>query len=262
MERIEMIIEYPLTKGNRIRLARAFKCVHRVDMSIDCVLEGQMGQAFTDDLQEPTIFKIQVGPFFYCAGDSASPGGQAILGNIAPYTLFMPSSPGWIEAAKAMYGKRLVGFDRHSFSSEQVSVEDLDHLCQESALGDAVRQMDLSFVANLWRHDHFIDLSDFDSAEDFMQRGIGFYLEKHGRVAGAAYSSLVCSRGIEVSLFVLEEYRRQGIATVLSACLVKYCLENNAEANWDAANLESCRLAEKLGFVQTGTYQAYYLAEP
>jgi hypothetical protein len=39
------MIEYPLTKANRLRLARAFVKVPRVDLSIDCVLEGQMDAA-------------------------------------------------------------------------------------------------------------------------------------------------------------------------------------------------------------------------
>jgi len=109
--------------------------------------------------------------------------------------------------------------------------------------------------------DHFVDLSDFDSPEDFVQRGIGFYLEKNGTVVGAAYSSLVCSKGIEVSLFVLEDYRRQGIVTILASRLLKWCIANNADANWDAANPESCKLAEKLGYIQRGEYQAHYLVD-
>lgn len=254
-----MIIECPLTKANRIRLARAFKHVPRVDLSIPCVIEGQMGKAFVDDLQEPTVFMIQTGPFFYFAGDATSPGGREMLENIVPYTLFMPSSPGWLEAGKAMYVERLIGFDRYSFSSEHISADHLGRLCQKSAFRRDVRQMDLSFARRVWDQDHFVDLSNFDSAEDFVGRGIGFYLERHSTVVGAAFSSLVCSMGIEVSIFVQDDYRRQGIATILASCLLKWCLENNAEANWDAANPESCRLAEKLGYIPTGEYQAYYL---
>jgi GNAT superfamily N-acetyltransferase len=256
-----MITEYPLTKANRIRLARAFKYVRRVDFSIECAIEGQMGKAYVDDPREPTAFKIEVGPFFYLAGDATGPSGPAMLENTVPYTLFMPSSPGWTEEGKRIYGERLLDLDRYSFSSEHISVEHLDHLCQISAFRGDVRHMDLPFAMQLWGQDHFVDLSDFDSPEDFVGRGIGFYLEKHGKVVGAAFSSLVCSRGIEVSIFVLEDYRRQGIAILLAARLLKWCAENNAEAHWDAANPESCRLAEKLGYIQTGEYKAYYLVE-
>ncbi len=38
-----MITEYPLTKPNRVKLARAFKHVPRVDLSIQCAIEGLMG---------------------------------------------------------------------------------------------------------------------------------------------------------------------------------------------------------------------------
>jgi GNAT superfamily N-acetyltransferase len=162
-----------------------------------------------------------------------------MLENIAPYHLFMPSAPGWIEAAKDMHGRRLVAFGRHSFSSEHISSEHLDHLCQASAFKGETRQMDLPFAVRLWEQDHFVDLSDYDSPADFAQRGIGFYLERNGTVVGAAYSSLVCSKGIEVSLFVLEDYRRQGIATILAGRLLNWCIANNADANWDAANPES-----------------------
>jgi len=41
--------------------------------------------------------------------------------------------------------------------------------------------------------------------------------------------------------------------------LLKWCIENKAEADWDAANPVSCKLAEKSGYIQTGEYQAYYL---
>jgi hypothetical protein len=53
-----MDYELELTKTNRLTLARAFKNNKRVDTSIDCVIEGQMGRAFVDDLHEPTAYRI------------------------------------------------------------------------------------------------------------------------------------------------------------------------------------------------------------
>ncbi len=254
-----MIAEYPLTKANRIQLARAFREVPRVDLSMDCVIEGQMGKAYVDDIQNPSAYKIQTGPFFYFAGDAASAGGQEMLKGIQPWTLFMPSSAGWLEAGKNMYGEKLLGFDRYSFSTECLSLENLGKLSSQTAFHEAVKQIDLALAAQVWDQDHFIDLSDFESPADFVQRGIGYYVERNGKILGAAYSSLVCSRGIEVSIFVSEDYRRQGMATMLAACLASWCLKNNMDAHWDAANPESCKLAQKLGYIPKGKYQAYYL---
>ncbi len=254
-----MIAEYPLTKANRLQLARAFQNVPRMDISIECVIEGQMGKSYVDDIQNPSVYKIQTGPFFYFAGDVSSEAGQEMLKTIQPWTLFMPSASGWLEASQSMYGEQLIGFDRYSFSSEHLSIEYLEKLLFKSAFSRDVKQMDLALATQVWGQDHFVDLSDFESPSDFVERGIGYYVEKNGAILGAAFSSLVYSRAIEVSIFIAENYRRQGMATTLAAHLLKRCLENNMDPHWDAANPESCKLAEKLGYNPRGEYQAYYL---
>lgn len=251
--------ELALSKANRITIARLFAHVPRVDLSIDCIIEGQMGRALVDNIQDPKVVKLVLGPFFYLAGDPAAPGAHAMLADIAPYTLLMPSAPGWVEAAAALYPDRMNGFDRYSFSGGSLSPAQLNLRIETSPHKDRVRQMDEAFAANLWGQDHFIDLSEYESPGDFVQRGIGYWLPAGSGIAGAAYASLVCSRGIEVSLYVEEDYRRRGIATVLASFLLSWCLTRNLQANWDAASQESCGLAEKLGYTPTGSYRAYYL---
>lgn len=254
-----MITEYPLTKANRIQLARVFRNVPRVDLSIDCVIEGQMGKAYVDNVESPSAYKIQTGPFFYFAGDAMAKGAQEMLTDIQPWTLFMPSGQGWIEAGKKMYGERLMALGRYRFSSRCLFVEHLETLSFDSRFSKDTKRIDLALAAQVWGRDHFIDLSEFDSASDFIERGIGYYVEKRGKILGTAFSSLACSQGIEVSIFVDENYRRQGMAATLAAYLLKWCLENNVDPHWDAANPASCGLAERLGYIPEGKYQAHYL---
>ena len=71
-----MCHELELTKINRLKIANAFRAVSRVDMSIPCVVEGQMGQAFVDALAQPTIYHGVIGPFHYFAGPSDTPQAQ------------------------------------------------------------------------------------------------------------------------------------------------------------------------------------------
>jgi GNAT superfamily N-acetyltransferase len=68
-----------------------------------------------------------------------------------------------------------------------------------------------------------------------------------------------CSRGIEVSIYVLPEHRRRGIATLLAARLLEWRQDNRMDAHWDAANPESCKLAIKLGYKPAGSNEAYVL---
>lgn len=253
------MIEFPLGKANRILLVQAFRHVPRVDLSIDCVIEAQMGRVYVDDIHHPTAFQIQVGPFNYFAGDVTTQGAQLFLDAVDPYRLYMPSAPGWMEAFLQRYPGRWVNMQRYSYSSEALDCDHLGWLVESSSWRDRVCRMDLSFVQGLWGQEHFIELSDFDSPEDFIRRGVGYFIRSGEEIAGAAYASLVCSRGIEVSLYVEPAYRRQGMATVLSARLLRWCLEHHADANWDAANPESCRLAEKLGYLPRDSYLAYYL---
>lgn len=254
-----MAVALPLNKGNRVRIARAFKHVPRVDVAIDCVIEGQMGTAIADNAQSPSAIMLRVGSFVYFGGGAASPAGRHLLEILTPYTFLMPSAPGWFEAAKELFGDRLLRIERYSYSNADLSGERLTELLAHYKLPNEAQQMDLSFAERLWDQLHFVDFSEYDSPADFVNRGIGYYMEVEDDVVAAAYASLACGAGIEVSIYVQEKHRRCGVATVLGAHLLKWCLENNTYANWDAANPASRRLAEKLGYVPAGKYEAYYL---
>jgi GNAT superfamily N-acetyltransferase len=214
-----------------------------------------MGRAYVDDPERPTAWRITVGPFWYFAGDAGGPGGRTLLADFPPYNLLMPSPPEWTDAAREKFGDRLVTFPRYSFAAESLSEAHLVGLLDRSPHRDRVRRVDADLLA---RPDNYVETEDFDSPADFLNRGIGYTLLEDDKPVGAAYSSLVCSRGIEVSLFVDEPYRRRGIATAISAALLLECARRGLRPNWDAANLESCVLAEKLGYTPGGSYESYY----
>ncbi len=254
-----MDIELELTRANRLKLARAFRDHTRVDTSIDCVIEGQMGRAYVDDPVCSTAYRITVGPFWYFAGEASSPGGREIMKGFPPYCFCMPSPEEWLESARQLYGERLKAFPRYSFSTSQLSADHLENLLKCSECEKNIVPLDIDLATRLGgQAEPYLELSDFDSPADFIERGLGYAAIQDGSVMGAAYSSLVHSRGIEVSIFVEEPYRRKGVATALAARLLLECLRGGLRPNWDAANPESCRLAEKLGYVFTDSYDAYY----
>ncbi len=84
-----MSYEIELTKSNRLKIATAFRGVPQVDVSIPCVVEGQMGQAFVDDLAQPTIYHGVIGPFHYFAGPSDTPQAQAMMADFPAYNLLL-----------------------------------------------------------------------------------------------------------------------------------------------------------------------------
>jgi GNAT superfamily N-acetyltransferase len=257
-----MDYEIELNKANRLKIAQAFRGNKRVDFSIECAVEGQLGRVYVDDPSRPGAYCIRVGPFGYFAGDAGSAAARDLMASFPAYHLLMPSPAAWLKLAQEIFGEHLVSFPRYSFSSALLSAEHLGDLLAGSRFRDRVMPISLELATRAASQpESFLDLSDFDSAADFVQRGLGYAVMDGDKLAAAAYSSLVCSEGIEVSVYVVERFRQRGVATALCSRLLLDCLALGLRPNWDAANTESVRLARKLGYGFVETYEAHYHRE-
>lgn len=79
-------------------------------------------------------------------------------------------------------------------------------------------------------------------------------------VAGAsAYTHY--SGGIEIEVDTRKEHRNRGLATVCAAALILDCLDNGLYPSWDAANLTSVHIAERLGYTMAHPYTVFYLLQ-
>ncbi len=241
-------------------VAEAYRDASIVDLSIQAAIEGQFGTVSVDDADKPTVFRLEMPPFWYFAGDAASPAAEEMMRELPPGFFLMPTFPEWATLALRLFGERLMEWYRFSYSADTLSPAHLNGLLSASKYRAAIKPIDLALAQQAWDDpDHFLYISLYKSAQDFLERGIGFFCEVDGKVVGVANSACSCTSGIEVSIFVKERYRQRGVATALGARLALACLERGWEPHWDAANGESCKLAEKLGYTRTGMYTAYYM---
>lgn len=248
---------YPLTRPNRMKVARAFAFVPRVDISIDCIIEDQMGDVFVDSVENPQLFLAEQGQFFcYLAGNLNTDSARDFVSKTPGGRLLMAGSDGWGNALSAVFSERLMPIKRYSFSSDSLSLDHLNQLTANNPHTPNVKRVDVA-LANM--KSDYIDIGAFESPEDFVERGIGFCMTNDNKIIGAAYASLACSNAIEISIVVNPDYQKQGIATALACQLLLWCLERQIEPHWDAANEVSCELAEKLGYTHKTEYRAYYL---
>ena len=251
------MISYSLSADNRNQLASAFADVPRVDISIQCVLEDAMGKAFVDSPEHPHRYMIELDEFFcYYAGDLTSEAGRDFVNQTPGGRMLMAGTEGWHDVVQTVLSDRLMTITRYSYQSDTLSATQLTNLVSSNPHIIHVQQLDSDLIN---KGIPYLEIGAFASPEDFVTRGVGYTLIKDEKSIGVAYSSLACNASIEVSIVVDEAYRRQGIATALASKLLLWCLEHNKRPNWDAANEESCRLAEKLGYTDKQAYTAYFL---
>lgn len=65
---------------------------------------------------------------------------------------------------------------------------------------------------------------------------------------------------IEITIGTKNEYRRKGLALAVASRLILDCAERNIYPRWDASNIESVELAEKLGYHFDKEYEVYSIS--
>ena len=83
---------------------------------------------------------------------------------------------------------------------------------------------------------------------------------KSGRIVAGASSYTRYIEGIEIEVDTVPKERRKGLATIASAALILRCLDEGLYPSWDAQNMNSVHLAEKLGYEFDHEYTAYEVA--
>lgn len=250
---------WKLGRSRRAVLAAMF-ADHRPSFLIDTVVEGWLGTAVADDKASPAVAMLRYADIVVFGGDAADPMARELAEQLPVERAVLPSPQPWMELLAEVHGNRLLPIDRHAFTDESLNPDHLRALARQVPDGLEVRRIDLPLARriaadpSLLSPDH---VCNFDSPQDFVDRGIGFCMLKDGAIVAGASSYAVCNRGIEIQVNTHEAFRGRGLATVASATLIAHTLESGLAAHWDAANVISSHLAQKLGYTPAGTYQVW-----
>lgn len=237
------------------------------DTAVFSYLQGYMGCGWADDPFHPSCGRIIVGDFCFFGGDSDAPGAAELV-STAPeaasktFLIAVPPHDSWMELIRK-HTSRPVKLTRYAMRADSVfdrkKLQDIiDGLNGEyelrrigRGLYDIALEQDFSrdFVCN------------FESAEDYAQRGLGYCVLHEGSLVAGASSYTVHNGGIEIEIATHPDYRRRGLATVCGARLILACLDRGWHPNWDAANPESAALAGRLGYAFSHEYPAYMLTQ-
>jgi hypothetical protein len=252
----------------------AFSDYQRRDFSIDCVLEKSMLDILVDDFDQPSVFLLQNGPFQLLAGDSQHENAVKLIAKLPMGSTLMPCSQRWLDKINEQESITLFPYQRYSLDHRQLSSAKLTTLNLSLENKFVTEEIVLEKIsisrAQLIKKsaDFSYHLQNFNDADDFIERGIGFaaidYSTKsnldgieQGKLVGIASSALVCNAGIEINIMVLPTHRCKSLATQLATQLIKSVLLNNKTPHWDAANEASSQLAQKLGYQLLEQYQVH-----
>ena len=226
-------------------------------MILSC-LQGHMGQVRTRGGHPPESALCAIGDFCFFAGRP-----DPALVRQADRPLLVPRTGDWAPVIRAVWGRRAVPFLRYALCGAPEDF-DRDRLAAFAAAlppGFSLSPILAGHYPLLTAQDWSRDLcGNFTGELDFVRDGLGFLALYRGVPAAGAASYAVCSTGIEIEVDTRPDMRRRGLASACAARLILECLDRGLYPGWDAHNLRSAALAQKLGYQPEGAYTAYWLS--
>lgn len=224
-------------------------------------LQGVMGEIYADSAETPRSAAAIITDFCFFAGE---PDDELICfkpdGYPKTYLLMVPQTEAWsrrIEACRAGQCNRIT---RYAIKKEPdvFDREKLRQMAENIPEGCRLRPIDEEIYRYAgetgWCSDWVGGYPDY---ETYRRLGFGFVLEKDGEIVAGASSYTRYREGIEIEIDTHRDHRRRGYATVCAARIILEALERGLYPSWDAANLWSVGLAEKLGYHFAHEYTTY-----
>lgn len=237
------------------------------DEDLDVVLlsciEGNMGEAWVDDKTEPTMAIAIVADFCYLFGVVDDYEDNIYVRRLLDKALgkiIMIFHNSWVALIEKHYVNRFKMFMRFSIKREP-------DVFQRNILSSYIKAVESNFEIKRIDEDIYYKVlndafmadccSNFTSIDSFLKNGIGYVIMHDNKIISGASSYSYCKGSIEITIGTKKEYRKKGFALACASKLILECLDNNIYPRWDAVNMESVALAEKLGYHFDKEYKVY-----
>lgn len=252
---------YQLNKQEMSKIAPLFH--HSSHAMVLSCLQGYMGKAWTDNSNDPKSAQIVVGDFCFFAGQ---PDKELVenmkIDSPSGFLLIIPENKNWEELIEQTYDNNYERFYRYSIKKEPAVFDKSklsDYICKLPE-GYSLHAVDKNIYTRLLQIDQLKDLcSVFEDYSSYEKHGFGFVIMNGETIVSGASSYTVYDKGIEIEVDTLPEYRRKGLALICASRIILECLERGLYPGWDAMNLESVALSQKLGYHFDKEYAAYLI---
>lgn len=222
-------------------------------------LDGTMGKITVSDDGQSAM--AEIADFAFYAG---IPDKRLFANRFARnFMLLVPQNEQWAAAIEDFFGDTVNRVTRYATlkTSAGFDLSKLRNITANLPDGCSLREIDEEIFnlskKTVWMHDWTDQFADYDQ---FLGLGLGVVLFKNGEIVSGASTYTRYARGIEIQIDTHKDHRGHGYASITGAALVLAALDRGLYPSWDAANLTSLRLAEKLGYRFSHAYHAYALS--
>lgn len=218
-------------------------------------IQKTMGRIYVTDTDNPTSALAYVGCFGFVAG---KPNRELLENKPDGFAIIIPQDEAWASLIEDVYpNARKV--TRYAIKKDtRFDIITLQKNIDMLPQGYEMKEIDSDIYDKCLEEPVTRDfVSSFESKEKFLDIGRGVVILRDDKIVSGASSYTRYKEGIEIEVDTVESERRNHLATIACSALILRCLEENLYPSWDAQNMNSVRLAEKLGYEFDYEYMAY-----
>lgn len=222
---------------------------------IDSCLQGIMGKVLVTDAENPKAAAALVGCFMLLAGE---PDEDLVRSKPDGFIIMVPQNRAWEELIEKCH-KNAKKVTRYAIKKDTKFDENrLRDFVAELPHGYELRRIDSELYDLCLKDPVTVDfVSSFQDKDAFLRLGRGIVILKDGAIVAGASSYSRYREGIEIEVDTVESERRKHLATIACSALILDCLKEGLYPSWDAQNMNSVHLSEKLGYEFSHEYTAY-----
>lgn len=224
-------------------------------------LQNVMGHLYATSTEQPDAAMAILGDFCFFAGRP----NRELVGYKPEwcrqdFIIMVPETSEWGDLIESVWQEHAKKVIRYAMKKEAdvFSEEKLQRIVASLSPEYCLKRIDRELFELCSKIAWCRDLvSVYESYEQYAAKGLGIVVLRDREVVSGASSYTAYDGGIEIEIDTRSDYRRRGLAAVCGAKLILECVERGWYPSWDAQNLWSVSLAEKLGYHFSHEYTAY-----
>ncbi|MGN1133151.1 MAG: GNAT family N-acetyltransferase [Oscillospiraceae bacterium] len=231
------------------------------DLTIPSILAGKCGNAYCDNIENPTSAVLVIDDYYYLAGTANIIDSLIKLVGDNEKAIFVPDNEEvWCKALER-FGKKLVRCERkRTVLPKEFDAKVLEEIKEKEKNFPELELMpiDENFYNEALKEKWSVPLvGNFRNYNDFKDNAIGFILAKEGKIIAGTSTFAYLGNDVDIEVTTRKEYRGQGLAQITSAAFILECMKRGVTPHWDARNDASLAIAKHMGFEYEKSYVSF-----